>query len=167
MLAKAEIAAIAANRYARFIKTLATDVTVPSGGTFDMTTGIQQLNTFPTGIISYNAPTNTLRCANALQLNLQMRVLLTLSSGSLSIYDAALQRGNETVPIETTKMPLFRRPTNGGALGGSSAVVINTFTSGPSDPFNLVGFKIIFFNASGNNIQILAGEVRLDIFGIY
>jgi hypothetical protein len=154
------------NRYARFVKTLPANVTIPAGGLFDMTPDVQQSNTFPAGVLAHDAIANALRTANTTQLNLQIRVLLTLDSGALAVYDVALQRGNETVPIETTKMPLFRRPTTGGAVGGSSAVVINTFTSGASDPFNQVGFKIIFFNATGQNIDILAGQIRVDIFGV-
>jgi hypothetical protein len=29
-----------------------------------------------------------------------------------------------------------------------------------------VGFKIIFFNATGQSIDILAGQIRVDIFGV-
>ncbi len=166
MQARAAIPSDTKNLYARFSKVLNADVAVASGGSFDITPDITEANTFPVGVIGYDPLDNVLRCGNTEQLNLQIRVFFKLSSGSLALYDVALQRGNEAQGIEVTKMPVFRRPTRGGAVGGPTAVVLNTFTSGPSDPFNVAGFKLTFFNPSGQSINILQPGIRVDVFGV-
>ncbi len=154
------------NRHARFVLAITGDINVPAGGTFDLTPNVQQLNTFPAGMIFHDPVANVIKFANTLQLNIQQRVFFNLSTGVLTPYDIGLQRGNETTPIATTRLPVFRRPANGGEVSGPTVATINTFTSGPTDPFNLVGVKTIFINPTGQNVRIIAGEIRHDFFAV-
>ena len=154
------------NLQGTFTLTLPNDVVVQSGDTFDLTPDTIASNTFG-DVLQLDEVNRLFTTTNNEQLNLGIDVFLTLDGGSLQAFDVALQRGNESTLIERTKRQLFRRPTQGQSIGGPTGTTLSTYTSGVNDPFNNAGFNLTFFNPTNNDVAILAGEVRIDVFGVY
>lgn len=154
------------NVQATAILTLANDVIVTQGGTFDLTPDTIVTNTFG-DVLQLDELNRLFTTMNNEQLNLSIDIFLALDGGNLEAFDVALQRGNETTLIERTKRQLFQRPAQGQSVGGPTGTTLSTYTSGTNDPFNNAGFSLTFFNPTNNDATILAGEVRIDIFGVY
>lgn len=154
------------NLQATLVFNLEDDLQVQNGDSFDLTPNVQLGNTFDS-LLTLDTVNRVITTFNTERLNLGIDVFLQLSSGALSAYDVALQRANETTLIERTKRQLFRRPDQGAATGGPTGVTLSSFTSGVTDPFNVVGFKVSFLNTSGQTITLIAGEIRIDVFAVY
>ena len=104
------------------------------------------------------------KTTNGDRLNIQVRISVPLldTQGTEEQHLVYLQRGNESTPIATTIASVqgrrFSQVTDAG--------LIFTYTSGPSDPYNIAGFRVIFQNDGLFPITVAAGEVRVDFFAV-
>ena len=144
--------------------TLPNDVVVQSGDTFDITPDTIVISTFG-DVLQLDEVNRLFTTTNNEQLNLQVRISVPLedTQGTEETHLVYLQRGNESTAIQTTiasvKGRRFAQTTDAG--------LVLTYTSGVNDPFNNVGFRIVFQNDGLFPITVRASEARIDFFGVY
>jgi len=134
---------------------------VQSGDSLDITPTNFNVNDFGALLGLENGVFKT---TNGDRLNIQVRISVPLldTQGTEEQHLVYLQRGNESTPIATTIASVqgrrFSQVTDAG--------LVLTYTSGPSDPYNVVGFRVVFQNDGLFPITVAAGEVRVDFFAV-
>lgn len=143
----------------------ASSAVVQSGDSLDITPTSFDVNNFGQ-LLGLQTESNGLvfKTTNADRLNLQIRISVPLedTQGTEETHLVYLQRGNESTSIETTvasvKGRRFAQTTDAG--------LVLTYSSGPSDPFNNAGFRVIFQNDGLFPITVRDAEVRVDFFAV-
>jgi len=134
---------------------------VQSGDSLDITPTNFNVNDFG-ALLTFDG--GVYKTTNAGRLNLALRISVPLedTQGAEETHIVYLQRGNENTPIGTTvasvKGRRFAQTTDAG--------LVLTYTSGPADPYNNVGFRVVFQNDGLFPITVRADEVRVDFFAV-
>jgi len=138
-----------------------TSTVVQSGDSLDITPTSFNVNDFG-ALLTFDG--GVYKTTNAGRLNLALRISVPLedTQGAEETHLVYLQRGNENTPIGTTvasvKGRRFAQTTDAG--------LVLTYTSGPGDPYNNVGFRVVFQNDGLFPITVRADEVRVDFFAV-